>query len=154
LQLDRLERGLTVISDILILSLPIDEETKKMWRSRVREEPMNCSNNSSSINNNNSSSSEHNLRKRVQFIESDSESDVRNKKIRLDGETDGSTNNQKNPVAVAVAATSTSTATATATATTAAALTSKRSFSGEQLQQQHHQHFRLFPGGLFKTGKC
>jgi hypothetical protein len=151
LQLDRLERGLTVISDILILSLPIDEETKKMWRSRVREEPMNCSNNSSSINNNNSSSSsEHNLRKRVQFIESDSESDVRNKKIRLDGETDGSTNNQKNPVAVAVAATSTSTATATATATTAAALTSKDHFQENSCSSSTINISGYSPGGYSK----
>jgi hypothetical protein len=151
LQLDRLERGLTVISDILILSLPIDEETKKMWRSRVREEPMNCSNNSSSINNN-SSSSEHNLRKRVQFMDSDLESDVRNKKIRLDGETDGSTNNQKNPVAVAVAATSTSTATATATATTAAAaaLTSKDHFQENSCSSSTINISGYSPGGYSK----
>ena len=145
--MDRLERGLTVISDILILSLPIDEETKKMWRSRVREEPMNCSNNSSSINNNNnSSSSEHNLRKRVQFIDSDLESDVRNKKIRLDGETDGSTNNQKNPVAVAVAATSTS----TATATTAAALTSKDHFQENSCSSSTINISGYSPGGYSK----
>ncbi len=119
-----------------------------MWRSRVREEPMNCSNNSSSINNNNSSSSEHNLRKRVQFIESDSESDVRNKKIRLDGETDGSTNNQKNPVAVAVAATSTSTA--TATATTAAALTSKDHFQENSCSSSTINISGYSPGGYSK----
>jgi len=105
--LDRLERGLTLMTDIFKLSLPIDEETKKTCRSQLREDSLNFS-----------SSSKLQPRKKGQFIESDLESDVKNKKIRLDEETDESTeNSQKTPVAAAAAVT-TATESTTATAAT------------------------------------